>query len=131
MRDSEFITAIRTPGAPVVIVNPPVENYVLDRAQEVLRSRGVNFAILDANDGEDRTLLEGLPAMHYHGAVIVRNFDLLPMTVQDAFAQHMKLAADECDMRMKVIAIGTEQTVNTIVGFASDICLRLRVLRPD
>lgn len=128
MKNAEFVVAVRTPGAPVVIVDQDHLELVI---RDMLDLRGVAYAILDAEVGEDQDLLRLIPGMRSPGAVIIRHFDSLPLDVQDAFAQYMKLAADEGDMQMKVIALGTRLTPYTIVGYANDIVLRLRVLHPD
>ncbi len=124
MRDIEVLVAVRTAGAPVVATTREMWANVFGP----IRSLGLKMQELNASDPVDAELLALIPNMRYPGPVLIVGFHMLPDKVQNDFAQYMKLAADESDPRMKVIALGDETTPTKLIGFAHDLCLRLRVL---
>ena len=126
LSDTEILVAVRTHGAPVVTTgNDNTENRVL----WALKNLGTPYTVLDGSIYEDVGLLKIIPTMTKPGVLVVRNFHLLDPATHDAFAQYMKCAADSRDPMEKVIAFGNQNTASILLGFASDLCLRLTVLK--
>lgn len=125
-KDLDLLVNLRTHGK--CVVGEHNEEH-LERVTRILNKLNLKYATLNAVLPDDQEFLALIPKMKSPGILLVLNFHRLPDSVQNDFAQYMKMAADESDNGMKVIALGDFTTPATLVRHADDLCLRMHVIQ--
>jgi len=122
--------ALRTAGRGVVVEGPSGigKTTAVTRALE-----GIGMAhsaqILSARVPGNVEYIAELPHTRGFGVVIVDDFHVLPLSVKNALADHLKVLADTEDASSKLVIVGINRAGDALVRHAPDLAARIDVLR--
>jgi YD repeat-containing protein len=122
--------ALRTAGRGVVVEGPSGigKTTAVTRALEEIGMTG-SAEILSARVPGNVEYIAELPHTSGFGVVIVDDLHVLPLDVNNALADQLKVLADAEDATSKLVIVGINRAGDALVRHAPDLAARLDVLR--
>jgi hypothetical protein len=132
MEFTRLKVALRTPGRGLVIEGPSGigKTSAVTKALTWIEPDVVSKVLrLSARKKDDRELIAELPRLGDLGIVVIDDFHRLDPGVRLSIADHLKVLADEQDVRTKIVIIGINQAGQSLLSFAPDLAGRIEVIK--
>lgn len=122
--------ALRSPGRGVVVEGPSGigKSTAVSRALDQIDA-GSRVQPLSARKPEDVDYIHLLPELGSFGVVVIDDFHVLPVAVQNSVADLLKTLADEERGDSKLVIVGINRAGDSLVRHAPDLSNRIDVIK--
>lgn len=127
---AEILLSLWTPGRCLVVEGPSGigKTTAIENALEAV-GISQNITKLSARRPADVEYIAILPETPKAGTVLVDDFHRLPINIQSALADYLKVLADTEDPDTKIIVLGINRAGDNLIRFAPDLVNRIDVVR--
>ncbi|MCA1705369.1 MAG: ATP-binding protein, partial [Actinobacteria bacterium] len=122
--------ALRSAGRGVVVEGPSGigKTTAVARALEEIEFGG-RVQPLSARKPEDIDYIQLLPELNGFGVIVIDDFHVLPIPVQNATADLLKTLADEDIADSKLVVVGINRAGDALIRHAPDLSNRIDVIK--
>lgn len=121
---------VRSPGRGVVVEGPSGigKTTAVARALDEIDFGG-RVQPLSARKPEDVDYIQLLPELRGFGVVVIDDFHVLPVGIQNATADLLKTLADEDVKDSKLVVVGINRAGDSLIAHAPDLSNRIDVIK--